>query len=214
MMKGSESRRGRFLTFEGIDGAGKTTQLSKARDWLADRTEEKVLVTREPGGTALGESLRAVLLDPRFTGMSSMAELLVVFAARAEHLANVIEPALAEGAWVLCDRFTDATFAYQGGGRCADRAKIAALEEMVQGDLRPDLVFVFDVPVEVGLERAGRRGAADRFERENVEFFQRVREIYLKRARAHPERYAIIDASMDEETTAGRVADEISGRFL
>ena len=229
-MKQARSGRGRFLVFEGIEGAGKSTQLPLVERRLRD-AGVKTLATREPGGTPLGESLRAVLLDPRFTGMSPAAELLVMFAARAEHLAKVIEPALAAGTWVLCDRFTDATFAYQGGGRGVDAARIAVLEETVQGRVRPDLVLVLDVPVEVGLARADQRGqmtmgfpaapagagtahgAADRFEREDVEFFRRVREVYLERARTYPERYAVIDASADEETTTGRVLAAISERF-
>ena len=239
-MKQARSGRGRFLVFEGIEGAGKSTQLPLVERRLRD-AGVKTLATREPGGTPLGESLRAVLLDPRFTGMSPAAELLVMFAARAEHLAKVIEPALAAGTWVLCDRFTDATFAYQGGGRGVDAARIAVLEETVQGGARPDLALVLDVPVEVGLARAGRRragqrragqrgqmtmgfpsapvgagtahGGADRFEREDVEFFRRVREVYLERARMHPERYAVIDASAGEEATTGRVLAAISERF-
>ena len=239
-MKHARSGRGRFLVFEGIEGAGKSTQLPLVERRLRD-AGVKTLATREPGGTPLGESLRAVLLDPRFTGMSPAAELLVMFAARAEHLAKVIEPALAAGTWVLCDRFTDATFAYQGGGRGVDAARIAVLEEAVQGGVRPDLALVLDVPVEVGLARAGRRragqrragqrgqmtmgfpsapvgagtahGGADRFEREDVEFFRRVREVYLERARTYPERYAVIDASADEEATTGRVLAAVSERF-
>ena len=222
--------RGRFLVFEGIEGAGKSTQLPLVERRLRDAGVE-TLATREPGGTPLGESLRAVLLDPRFTGMSPAAELLVMFAARAEHLAKIIEPALAAGTWVLCDRFTDATFAYQGGGRGVDAALIAVLEETVQGRVRPDLALVLDVPVEVGLARADQRGqmtmgfpaapagagtahgAADRFEREDVEFFRRVREVYLERARMHPERYAVIDASAGEEATTERVLAAVSERF-
>ena len=212
-MKSVETTRGRFLTVEGVDGAGKSTQLPKIEDWLR-RTGVRTLSTREPGGTPLGEWLRTVLLDPRFTGMSPAAELLVMFAARAEHVAKVIAPALAEGTWVLCERFTDATFAYQGGGRDIDPARIAALEETVQGDIRPDLVLVLDLPVEVGLERSARRGAADRFERETVEFFRRVREVYLGRAREQPMRYAVIDARADEETITEHMVREISERFL
>ena len=229
-MKQARSGRGRFLVFEGIEGAGKSTQLPLVERRLRD-AGVKTLATREPGGTPLGESLRAVLLDPRFTGMSPAAELLVMFAARAEHLAKVIEPALAAGTWVLCDRFTDATFAYQGGGRGVDAARIAVLEETVQGGVRPDLALVLDVPVEIGLARAGQRGqmtmgfpsapvgvgtahgGADRFEREDIEFFRRVREVYLERARMHPERYAVIDASADEEATTGRVLAAVSERF-
>ena len=222
--------RGRFLAVEGVDGAGKSTQLPRIERWLR-RTGVRTLATREPGGTPLGESLRAVLLDPRFTGMSPAAELLVMFAARAEHLAKVIAPALDEGVWVLCERFTDATFAYQGGGRDIDPARIAALEETVQGDVRPDLVLVLDLPVEVGLARAERRrrgpadrvagsveagsegAAADRFEREDVAFFRRVREVYLERVRRWPERYAVIDARADADTVTGRIVREVSERL-
>ena len=207
-----ESGRGRFLAIEGIDGAGKSTQVPRIVDGLRRRGVE-VLTTREPGGTPLGESLRAVLLDPRFTGMSPAAELLVMFAARAEHLDKCIAPALADGIWVLCERFTDATFAYQGGGRGIDPARIAALEETVQGDARPELVIVLDIPVEIGLQRSRRRGAADRFEREGAEFFRRVREVYLARAREQPERYAVIDALADEKTVTARVVRAISERL-
>ena len=212
-MKSVEATRGRFLTVEGVDGAGKSTQLPRIDTWLRC-AGMRTLATREPGGTPLGESLRAVLLDRRFTGMSPMAELLVMFAARAEHVAKVIAPALADGTWVLCERFTDATFAYQGGGRDIHPARIAALEETVQGDIRPDLVLVLDVPVEVGLERSARRGVTDRFEHETVEFFRRVRKIYLRRARKRPERYAVIDARTDAETITEHMVREISERFL
>ena len=230
-MTSSGSARGRFLALEGVDGAGKSTQLPRIEDWLRGRGV-RTLATREPGGTPLGESLRAMLLDPRFTGMSPVAELLVMFAARAEHLAKVIAPALDDGVWVLSERFTDATFAYQGGGRELDSASIEALETTVQGGVRPDLVLVLDIPVEAGLRRAERRrwdtggsapgpvavgaecGAADRFEREDLEFFRRVREIYLERARERPERYAVIDASADETTVTTRLIGEISGRLL
>ena len=230
-MKNNGSARGRFLALEGVDGAGKSTQLPGIEDWLRGRGV-RTLATREPGGTPLGESLRAVLLDPRFTGMSPMAELLVMFAARAEHLAKVIAPALEDGVWVLSERFTDATFAYQGGGRDLDSASIEALETTVQGGVRPDLVLVLDIPVEAGLSRADRRrrgtsisphgpvgvetecGVADRFEREDLEFFRRVRETYLERARERPERYAVIDASADETAVTERMIDEIAGRLL
>ena len=224
------SAPGRFLVVEGVDGAGKSTQLPRIENWLS-RRGVKTLTTREPGGTPLGESLRAVLLDPRFTGMSPMAELLVMFAARAEHLAKVIAPALEDGVWVLSERFTDATFAYQGGGRDLDPASIEVLEATVQGGVRPDLVLVLDIPIETGLGRAERRrrrtsvsphepgvpgtecDAADRFEREDPEFFRRVRAIYLERARKQPERYAVIDASADETTVTERMIGEISRRL-
>lgn len=230
-MTGVEFARGRFVSIEGVDGAGKSTQLPKLESWLRG-TGVRTLTTREPGGTPLGESLREVLLDPRFTGMSPVAELLVMFAARAEHLAKVIAPAIEDGVWVLCERFTDATFAYQGGGRDVDPARIEALEEAVQGDVRPDLVLVLDLPVELGLARAERRrqgatisahgrfeariddDSADRFEREDVEFFQRVRETYLGRARKQPERYAVIDASTEVTAVTERMIREISERML
>ncbi len=221
----TKSERGRFLSIEGVDGVGKSTQLPRVERWLRDRGT-RTLATREPGGTPLGESLRAVLLDPRFTGMSPLAELLVMFAARAEHLARVISPAIEDGVWVLCERFTDATFAYQGGGRDVDRATIEALEGMVQGGIRPDLVIVLDLPVEAGLARAGRRrrsavptdrpagrDAADRFEREDAAFFRRVRDIYLGRARAQPERYAVIDAAADEAAVTARMIRAVAERL-
>ena len=211
-MRFANTASGRFLAIEGVDGAGKSTQVPRVDEWLR-RNGVKTLVTREPGGTPLGESLRTVLLDPRFTGMSASAELLVMFAARAEHLEKCIVPALASGVWVLCERFTDATFAYQGGGRDVDPKRIAALEETVQGDVRPDLVLVLDVPVEVGLERSVRRGAADRFERESIEFFRRVREVYLARAAEHPERYVVIDAGAETETVTRHMVEAISERF-
>ena len=204
--------RGRFLTIEGVDGAGKSTQVPRIDGHLR-RRGVMTLVTREPGGTPLGESLRELLLDPRFTGMAPTAELLIMFAARAEHLDKVIAPALANGVWVLCERFTDATFAYQGGGRDVDPARIASLEETVQGEIRPDLVLVLDVPAEAGLERMAQRQAVDRFERENVEFFRRVREVYLERVRAEPDRYAVIDARADPETVTRRLIRTISERL-
>lgn len=219
--------RGRFLSIEGVDGAGKSTQLPELERWLRGRGT-KTLATREPGGTPLGETLRSVLLDPRFTGMSPVTELLAVFAARAEHLAKVIVPAIEDGVWVLCERFTDATFAYQGGGRDIDRTTIEALENIVQGDIRPDLVLVLDLPPTAGLARAERRrrnivstagaaeagsAAADRFEREDAAFFRRVREIYLARARENPERYAVIDASADEATVTEHLIRAVGERL-
>ena len=229
-MTSVKSARGRFLSIEGVDGAGKSTQLPAIEQWLRG-AGVRTLSTREPGGTPLGESLRDVLLDPRFTGMSPLAELLVMFAARAEHVAKVIAPAIEDGVWVLCERFTDATFAYQGGGRDVARGRIEALEETVQGNIRPDLVLVLDLPVELSLARTRRRrqdttiamdgrvedgaedGSVDRFERENVEFFRRVRATYLARAREYPERYAVIDASVDVTTVTERMIGEIRDRL-
>ena len=187
--------KGLFITLEGGEGAGKSTQLAYVQQCL-EKAGKRVLVTREPGGTELGEQIRALLLDHRQTAMDSDTELLLMFAARAQHLAERIRPALAAGDWVLCDRFTDATYAYQGGGRGIDTQRIAVLEDWVQGKLRPDLTLLLDLPVEVGLSRAGERGDLDRFEREQQAFFQRVRQAYRDRAAAEPQRYRVIDASV------------------
>ena len=184
----------RFITVEGIEGAGKTTCLELMEQGIRQHGH-RLLVTREPGGTELGETLRALLLGHRHDGMADDTELLLMFAARAEHLRAKIEPSLAEGTWVLCDRFTDATYAYQGYGRGISLERIAVLEDWVQRDRRPDITLLMDVPVEIGLERAGKRSAPDRFERQALDFFQRVRDGYLSLAAAAPERYRVIDAS-------------------
>jgi dTMP kinase len=185
--------RGRFITFEGIDGAGKSTHLA----WLAAHLQARgvvVRVTREPGGTALGEKLRALLLD-KDQPMHLETETLLMFAARREHIDKVIGPALERGEWVLCDRFTDATFAYQGAGRGVDAARLAILEQWVQGTLQPNLTIVFDLPPAIGRARAGSIKAPDRFERENEAFFERVRDGYLQRAKASPQRIHVVDAT-------------------
>jgi dTMP kinase len=184
--------RGLFITVEGIDGAGKTTQLTSLAAFFR-ALGRAVVTTREPGGTPLGEALRGLLLHPE-QAMHAETETLLVFAARREHLASVILPALAEGKVVLCDRFTDATYAYQGSGRGVETGRLKILEEWVQGTLQPDLTILFDVPVELGRARAGAR-VADRFERERGEFFERVRQGYLQRARENPQRFRVIDAS-------------------
>lgn len=184
---------GKFLTIEGTEGVGKSTNLAFVRDWLQARGIE-VVVTREPGGTPLAEEIRALLLNKRDEKVDETTELLLVFAARAQHLAQLIRPALARGAWVLSDRFTDATYAYQGGGRGLNRALIEQLENLVQGELRPDLTLILDIDVEQGLARASQRGELDRFESETLEFFERVRAAYRARAQAAPERYALINA--------------------
>lgn len=185
---------GKFITVEGIEGVGKSTNITYIQQ-LLEANGIDVVLTREPGGTPLGEAIRALLLDAQYTGMDSVCELQLMFAARAEHLARVIHPALSQGRWVLCDRFTDATYAYQGGGRGIDTAIISRLEQLVQGDFRPDLTLLLDVPVEVGLARASDRSAPDRFEQEKVDFFARVRQAYLDMARLHDGRYRVIDAS-------------------
>ena len=185
---------GKFITLEGIEGAGKSSHLAFIRGFL-QQSGKTVVLTREPGGTALGEKIRELLLDHRNDAMASDTELLLMFAARAQHLAQVICPALARGDWVLCDRFTDATYAYQGGGRGIAPARIAAMETWVQGELRPDLTLLLDVPEDIGLQRAGQRSTPDRFERERAEFFARVRAAYLGMAKNYATRYRVIDAS-------------------
>ena len=190
--------RGMFITLEGGEGAGKSTSLAFVRQWLEDAGRE-VVVTREPGGTELGERVRDILLHDRELRISPESEMLLMFAARAEHIARVIRPALTSGKFVLCDRFTDATYAYQGGGRGIPAERIAVIENWVQGDLRPDLTLLFDVPVAAGRQRAGQRSEPDRFERENNEFFTRVHEVYLARAQSDPGRIRVIDAGRSLE---------------
>ena len=184
----------RFITVEGIEGAGKSTCLNLIRECIRQHGWP-IEVTREPGGTQLGEDLREMLLGRRHEGMADSTELLLMFAARAEHLHARILPALNAGSWVLCDRFTDATYAYQGYGRGIELERIAALEQWVQGARRPDLTLLMDLPVEMGLERAGRRSEPDRFERQTIDFFERVRNGYLSLARAEPGRFRVVDAS-------------------
>lgn len=187
--------RGRFITFEGIDGAGKTTHLAGFRQRLEDKiaaTGHTVVMTREPGGTKLGESLRELLLNQP---MDLETEALLMFAARREHLAQVIEPALSRGDWVLSDRFSDATFAYQGGGRGLPRDKLEALERWVQGGFQPDLTVLFDIPTHIASDRRGAVRSPDKFESESDSFFTRTRAEYLRRAAESPERFAVIDAT-------------------
>ncbi len=204
--------RGLFITLEGGEGAGKSTNLAFIRQWL-QRAGHEVVVTREPGGTELGERVRDILLHSRELHITPETEMLLMFAARAEHLAKVILPALTAGKTVLCDRFTDATYAYQGGGRGLAMERIAATENQVQGDLRPDLTLLLDVPVEAGRERAGSRSDPDRFERENNEFFTRVRETYLARARAEPKRMRLVNASLPLEQVEQQIAT-VLGEFI
>ena len=204
----TRTTKGKFITVEGIEGAGKTTQMKHIERRLRDLGVDFV-ATREPGGTPLGEEIRRLLLEPRAAAPRPLTELLLMFAARAEHIGRVILPALRRGQWALCDRFIDATSAYQGGGRGLDTKLIESLETLTQGDLqddlqggpdgdlRPDLVLYLDLPPEQGMARAGRRGLADRFEQEDLDFFHRVRQAYLRRARARPETHRVIDASAD-----------------
>ena len=189
------SYTGKFITLEGIEGVGKTTNREYIRS-LLEQTGKPCVETREPGGTPLGEALREMLLEHKHEGMSSDAELLMMFASRAEHLHKVILPALEAGKNVLCDRFTEATYAYQGGGRGINDKKIAELENWVQGELRPDLTIILDAPVETGRDRAGRRSAPDRIEKEQNDFFERVRQTYLQLANHYPHRITVVDASI------------------
>lgn len=189
---------GLFITFEGIEGVGKSTQLQLLADCLK-KWGAPVTMTREPGGTLLGNEIRTLLLDNLHNSMSSMAELLLLFAARAQHLEQLILPALRTGHYVLCDRFTDATYAYQGAGRGLDISVIRQLEQLVQADFRPDYTIVLDAPPQLGLERAKQRGNLDRIEQEKIDFFERVRQAYLSRAAAMPDRYYVIDARQSIE---------------
>ena len=187
--------KGKFITLVGGEGVGKTTNLAFIKDYL-EQHKITVVVTREPGGTPLAEKLRQLLLDKNNEAISDKAELLLIFAARAQHIKHVIEPALARGDWVLCDRFTDATYAYQGGGRNMRVSTITWLENLVQGNLKPDLTLLFDAPVELGLERARTRSAFDRFESEKISFFEQVRRAYLLQAELYPERIKVIKANL------------------
>lgn len=204
--------KGCFITVEGTEGVGKSTNVQFVKNWLEGRGIE-VIVTREPGGTPLAEELRNLLLTPRDEEVCQNAELLLMFAARAQHLSTVIKPALSRGAWVLCDRFTDATFAYQGGGRQMDTQPISQLEVLVQQGLSPDLTLLLDLPVEIGMARANARSAPDRFEQEKHAFFERVREGYLIRAEAEPDRFSIIDAAPELTNVQGQI-EQVLQAFL
>ena len=208
------SMAGRFITMEGIEGVGKTTQVARLSAAL-EKLGIAHVVTREPGGTPLAESIREVVLSARAETLPPTAELLLMFAARAVHLANHVEPNLRAGRWVICDRFTDATYAYQGGGRRLSMEKIGQLESMVQGALRPDFTVLLDAPVENALARARRRNAGapeDRFERERSEFFERVREAYRARAAAEPGRIAIVDATRSVDEVGAHILEQLKVR--
>ncbi len=192
------SSRGLFITVEGVEGVGKSTNLDFLEAFLGGNGVD-VVVTREPGGTGLGEEVRSLLLAVREQPVAPLTELLLLFAARAQHIQTFIEPALAAGKWVLCDRFTDATYAYQGGGRGLDTELIRTLEDLVQGDLRPDYTVLLDVDVTTGLTRARGRGELDRIERETVDFFERVRARYLEMAETASGRYHVVDAGQPLE---------------
>ena len=205
-------KRGCFITVEGTEGVGKSTNIEFLCSLLQERGIEIVL-TREPGGTPMAEELRNLLLQPREESVSEDAELLLMFAARAQHIENVIKPALERGAWVISDRFTDATFAYQGGGRGVNQESISLLENLVQKGLQPDLTLLLDLDVETGLARASVRSAPDRFEQEKVAFFEKVRAAYLKRAANDPLRFAIVDASVELDAVQRQIAQAVN-RFV
>jgi dTMP kinase len=198
-------KRGLFLTLEGVDGAGKSTHVQWIVDRLAD-LGQPVLCTREPGGTAIGEQLRTLLLHE---AMTLECETLLMFAARAEHVRTVVEPALAAGTWVVCDRFTDASFAYQGGGRELGTARIEALERWVHPDLQPDITWLFDVPLEVARERLNRTRDKDRFEQEADAFFLRTRQVYLERASQQAHRFRVVDSTQPIDSIRVQLNSEL-----
>lgn len=192
----TQQKQGLFLSVEGVEGGGKSTNIAYIANFL-ESAQIPFILTREPGGTEIAEAIRALLLDPKLPAMHADTELLLMFAARAEHLQTKILPALQAGKWVVCDRFTDASYAYQGGGRGIDLQKIARLETWVQGSLRPDATLLFDLEADIGLKRTQKRGKADRFEEEAIEFFNAVRAQYLYMAKQEPQRYHIIQAQYD-----------------
>ena len=201
----------RFITLDGIDGAGKSTNLAVMKAWF-EKHKLPVLFTREPGGTPAGEALREILLNPA-TQVSLRTETLLMFAARQQHLETVILPALKNGTHVVSDRFTDATFAYQGGGRGVPLQDIDTLEHWVQGDFRPDLTLLLDVPLEVSMARINQTREKDRFEQEEAEFFNRVREVYLRRANEQPERYAVIDSRQSLDAVKNQIETALDSHF-
>lgn len=205
-------QKGFFISLEGGEGAGKSTQNRRIVDWLSAHGQT-VVETREPGGTIVSEQIRKVLLDTRNAGLNPTAELLMMFAARSQLVQEVILPALSEGKVIVCDRFADASYAYQGGGRQLDFGTIAAVEQIVLDGLQPDLTLLFDIPVDAGMKRVAGRGDADRFEVESTGFFERVRQAYLDRARLNPHRFRVIDASLDQEQVWQQVETILKRKF-
>jgi len=205
--------RGKFLTIEGVEGVGKTTNIQFIKAWL-EHKNISYTTTREPGGTPLAEDIRQILLAPRDEAVCNKSELLLMFAARAQHIEQLIKPQLDKGNWLLCDRFTDATYAYQGAGRDMDSQIISSLESMVQGDLRPDLTLILDISPEEGLKRATQRGSLDRFEREKHEFFERVREAYLSIAARDAKRCVVIDASLELPVVQEKIKEALDAFWL
>lgn len=205
--------KGLFITFEGVEGAGKTTNISYIATQIRNAGHQ-ILLTREPGGTTIGEAIRETLISTELPEMHHQTELLLMFAARSEHIHRKIIPALEQGIWVLCDRFTDASYAYQGAGRGIDQEKIQILESMVQGPLRPDITFLFDLEANIGLSRAQSRGETDRFEQQHIDFFNRVRSQYLLMAEAEPERFRLIEAQHDIKTVQQQISHELESIIL
>lgn len=203
-------KKGLFITFEGVEGGGKTTNISFVADKIR-KAGQKILLTREPGGTTTGEAIRNILVSKELPEMHSNTELLLMFASRSEHLHRKIIPALEQGTWVLCDRFTDASYAYQGAGRGIDEDKIKFLENMIQCSLRPDATFLFDLDANIGLARAQNRGETDRFEQQDIDFFNRIRAQYLKMAELEPERFRIIEAQHDLKTVQQQIVEKLVG---
>lgn len=211
-MSAEQKQSGLFITIEGCEGVGKSTNLQFVADLLRD-AGVPLMTTREPGGTPMAESIRALLLSEHAEPVDPVAELLLMFAARSQHLNTKILPALERGTWVLCDRFTDATFAYQGGGRRLPLGIIGKLEHMVQKDRQPDLTLYLDLDVTIGLARARQRGGVDRFEKEGIEFFENVRAAYWERVQQDPERFVVIDASQPLEDVQQDIAAAITSRL-
>ena len=207
-----QTKHAYFITMEGIEGVGKSTNIGTITEYL-DTKGIEYIVTREPGGTRLAEKIRELLLEDEVEPVTELTELLLVFAARAQHVETLIKPALMAGKWVISDRFTDATFAYQGGGRGVDRGTIKQLQSMVQDELTPDLTIILDLDPQTGMQRAMKRGKLDRFEREELEFFARVRQTYLDIAMADPRRCVIIDASQKLETVKSDLIDVLKQRL-
>lgn len=205
--------QGKFITIEGGEGVGKTTNITYVKAWLEQHGIDYI-ATREPGGTPVAEKIRKLLLDHHEENIDPMAELLLIFAARAQHLNRVIRPALERGQWVLCDRFTDATYAYQGGGRELGLEKVAVLEDFVQGALRPNLTLILDVEPKIGLKRATRRGELDRFESEKMVFFEKIRATYLALAARDPARYAVVDASQPLDVVQRAISRAFDEKLL
>jgi len=205
---------GQFITLEGTEGAGKSTNLTFIQDWLATKGID-LIVTREPGGTEIGEAIRALLLNKDYTAMQAETELLLMFAARAQHLQEKILPALEQGKWVVSDRFTDATYAYQGAARGMSFERIAEIENWVQQGFFPNTTFIFDLPIEIGMARvASRGGETDRFEQEKHDFFEKVRSAYLQRAEMGPKRYTVLDASQPLEQVQQAIVNRLEEMML